>query len=283
MNTIAHIPRRNLIRAEIECSRIGFGGSRLHYISSTRAQQTILETAFSYGINYFDVAPLYGHGLAERALGSFLKRHSSEREKLVVATKWGLPGATWTDWFPENGLHYCATIEALRRKVLGHPSRPLLTTDFLLQSVEASLQRLCTPYIDILWMHEPKPELIPCPDAILTTLRALRKAGKIRFIGIAGYPEHVGPTLQAIGIGASPDMPVLRQCDEQSWNSEDIPDVTFGAISKAEQRRSASRIDRKIAADRLRLAIARRKNGVVLFSTTNPDNIRHIAKQVETF
>ena len=274
-----NIHQAPLFRADIICSRIGFGGSRLHYLSNPGDRQTLLETAYSCGINYFDVAPLYGHGLAERTLGQFLKRHAAEREKLVIATKWGLPTAAWTDRIPERGLRYALVGELMRRKLLGNPTAPTLTSALVRQSVEASLRRLNTSYIDILWMHEPEPHRLPDPAALFETLHDLCASGKVRFVGVAGYPAHVEPTAQIFDHMTSFDLPILRQCDEQSWTPDVVPDVTFGAILQGPQSRSTPKPDGATAGDRLGKALGRRGQGVVLISTTKPENIKVLAKQ----
>lgn len=276
----SHIHKTPLVRADILCSRIGFGGSRLHYLSNPRDRQSLLETAYSCGINYFDVAPLYGHGLAERTLGQFLKRHAADRGQLVIATKWGLPAATWTDRIPERGLRYALVGELIRRKLLGNPTAPTLTAALVRQSVEASLRRLNTSYIDILWMHEPEPHRIPDPVALFETLHDLCASDKVRFVGVAGYPAHVEPTAQIFDHMTSFDLQILRQCDEQSWTPDVVPDVTFGAISPGPQSRSAPKPGGATAEDRLGQALGRRKQGVVLISTTKPENIKVLAKQV---
>ena len=278
LTTVGHIPRGRLLRADIDCSRLGFGGSRLHYISTARGRQQILEAAYACGINYFDVAPVYGHGLAERALGSFLKRHAAERERFVVATKWGLPMASWLDRIPERAVGGAVMLEILRRKILGAPARPVLTSTLVIESLKASLRRLETPYIDILWLHEP--ERIPDPVAVLAALRQLRTDGMLRFVGIAGYPDHVRRTLKVFAQAQDPDLPLLLQSDEQGWTKENIPDVTFGAISLGPQRRCAPRIEGDQAGERLRVALARRAQGVVLISTTQPDNLRQLVQHV---
>lgn len=281
LSSVGCIQQTSLVRANLVCSRLGLGGSRLHYLNP-RGQQELLEAAYDCGINYFDVAPLYGHGLAERALGTFLKRHAAEREGLVVATKWGLPAAAWTDRIPEGALGSAVAMETLRRRFLGAPGRPSLTADLLVQSVEASLRRLGTSYIDILWMHEPEPRRIPDPASVLAALSNLRAAGKLRFFGFAGYSAHIEPTVEVFEQVEGLDLPFLRQCEEQSWSSEEVPDVTFGAISGGPQKRGASPIDSAIAIDRLRMALTRRARGVVLVSTTRPDNLRQMAKEAGT-
>lgn len=271
------IIQSQLVRSEITCSRIGFGGSRLHHIRSNSDRERLLETAYECGINYFDVAPVYGHGLAERTIGVFLKRHAGKRDRITLATKWGLPSAQWTDRVPKAGLRQASLAEILRQKVFGKTIKPLLTPELVVQSVEASLRRLETDYIDILWVHEPDPERMTDPEGVLNALDELSKAGKIRLVGVAGYPQHVGPTVRAFEQVRHLDFPILRQCDEQSWGADDVPDVTFGAISQEPQRFGAPPIEGLLAVDRLRSALARRTKGVVLVSTTKVENLRQLA------
>src|SRR5665213_2548596 len=54
-------------------TRLGFGGSGLMGGLSERESLALLETAYDAGIRHFDVAPVYGHGMAEHCLGNFVR------------------------------------------------------------------------------------------------------------------------------------------------------------------------------------------------------------------
>ncbi|SDX84194.1 aldo/keto reductase [Citreimonas salinaria] len=263
------VPRTRLPRADIECSRLGLGGSRLHRLKDESERQAMLGTALDLGITYFDVAPVYGHGMAERSLGRFIAARRSERDGITIATKWGIPGAGWTDAVPQRLLRPAVLAEMVRRKVLPARERPAFTPEAMSLSVERSLRRLGVERIDVLWMHEPEPALLQEPQAVRAGLDALVAEGKIRAYGVAGYDAHVRPTLAQFG-----EASVLRQIDEGHWRPEAPPDVTFGALSQGPQHRGEPGLDTGTVIDRLRHALDRRPEGVVLVSTTKPANLR---------
>src|SRR5687767_12323446 len=93
------IGRVELPRAGITTSRLAFGTSRLHYIGQ-RERQRLLAAAAALGIVQFDTAPAYGHGLAEAELGRFLGR---ERDRFVIATKYGIPADPFMERWPSLG------------------------------------------------------------------------------------------------------------------------------------------------------------------------------------
>lgn len=270
------VPATWLTHAGLETSRIGFGGSRLHHLSDEATRQRLLAEAMDLGMRYIDVAPSYGHGLAERSIGRFLQGRCLEG--LVISTKWGVLGAGWLDHLPDALLRPALIAETFRRRVLGNPPRPSFTPDLLRASVASSLRRLRTDHIHILWMHEPTPELIPDPEALITTLESLRRAGTIGAFGVAGYAPHVASTLAYLQVrGGLDPMRVARQTDEAQWYPadppEDWPDVTFGALARMGQSRRGPRLDGATAINRLAAALARRPIGCVLVSSTWPGNM----------
>ncbi len=155
---------RILGRTGLKVSVIGFGASPLGAefgpIDPDEGRRAVNE-AIEQGINYFDVAPYYGRTLAEKRLGQFLK---SKRDQVILATKVGRYGIN----YPE-GFDYSA------------PK--------IMQSIEDSLQRLQTDYVDILQIHDieyaHQKKLI---EETIPALQQLKKEGKCRFIGITGYP-----------------------------------------------------------------------------------------------
>jgi len=114
-----------------------------------------IQQALEAGVNFFDTANIYSAGESERIIGRAL-RDFARRDDMVIATKAFFP----MDESP-NG-------RGLSRKHLIH-------------SVEASLQRLGTDYIDLFVLHRFDPET-PIEETA-ETLDALVRAGKIRYLG----------------------------------------------------------------------------------------------------
>jgi aryl-alcohol dehydrogenase-like predicted oxidoreductase len=113
-----------------------------------------IHAALDEGINFFDTADMYGAGYSEEVLGQALK---GRRDRVVIATKFG------------------DVMDLVTRRAVGFDARP----DFICRSLEASLRRLNTDYIDLyqfhIWGHPPA-EAVPVREE----LEELTKEGKIR-------------------------------------------------------------------------------------------------------
>ncbi|XP_028397092.1 L-galactose dehydrogenase-like [Dendronephthya gigantea] len=157
---------RFLGKTGMEVSILSFGASSLGSVfHSTQETESIkvVQEALKSGINYIDVAPWYGHGKAETVLGKALK--DVPRDSYYLATKVGR-------YLPEIDKMF----DFSKEKVVA--------------GFEASLQRLGLDYVDVLQVHDM--EFAPSLDIILNeTLPAmmkLKEKGKVKFIGITGYP-----------------------------------------------------------------------------------------------
>ncbi|MDE0238091.1 MAG: aldo/keto reductase, partial [bacterium] len=74
----------------LSASVIGLGCNNFGMTIDADATQTVVDAAIDAGINYFDTADLYGRGKSEEFLGAAL---GSQRDQVIVATKFGHPGA----------------------------------------------------------------------------------------------------------------------------------------------------------------------------------------------
>ncbi|MEO6981495.1 MAG: aldo/keto reductase [Edaphobacter sp.] len=148
-------------RTTLEVSTLGFGSSPLGNVfgnTSLADNQRAVDTAIDLGINFFDVAPYYGLTLAEERLGIAL---AGKREQVVLATKCGRYGLNEFDFSAKK-------IKA---------------------GFEESLSRLKTDHVDLLQAHDV--EFVHSEQIIqeaLPAMRELQAEGKVRFIGITGYP-----------------------------------------------------------------------------------------------
>lgn len=176
------LTRLRLGATELTTSRLGLGTHGLHWLLSPRERQQLLALAFDLGIRYFDTAPSYGNGLAEAAVGRFA---APQRSQLILATKVGFPVSRLPSRVP--GLLYAAKAAgAVGRKLIrAQPARDFSAAGTR-RSVEQSLRALRTPYIDILYLHEPTAALLQDADALLATLEALQASGQVRHIGLSG-------------------------------------------------------------------------------------------------
>ena len=159
----------------LETTSIGLGtaplGGLFVPVSDADAQATI-ERAWSLGVRYFDTAPLYGFGLAERRLGSFLRQQP--RDSFVLSTKVGRLLRP-SDGAPAEDAHYKGT--AAERPVFDY------SYDGVMRSVDESLARLGLDRIDILLVHDPDDHYDEAVAGAFRALRRLRDDGSVRAIG----------------------------------------------------------------------------------------------------
>ncbi len=159
-------------RTGLTVSRAGFGGGGIGQVwGPTDEAEAIasVHRALDLGITFFDVAPSYGDGKAEEALGKALEGHA---EPVVVATKVRLRADEMDD-------------------IAGAVQR----------SVEISLRRLRRDSVDVLHVHnrftEHRGEVADSLSAddvlgpVLDAYRSVQRAGKTRFIGLSAMDHHV--------------------------------------------------------------------------------------------
>ncbi|WP_018618926.1 aldo/keto reductase [Spirosoma luteum] len=152
---------RKLGKTDMQLSVIGFGASPLGDVFDVTDEQEgfrAVHTAIDSGINFFDVAPFYGDTLAETRLGNAL---SGKRNDIFLATKCCRYG---------NG-------------VFDFSYQRVLT------SIDESLRRLKTDYVDLLQVHDiefgDRKQVLE--EAIPAALEAKRQ-GKARYVGFSGLP-----------------------------------------------------------------------------------------------
>ena len=105
------------------------GGMHQGWILDEEGTRRIIKKALSIGINFFDTANIYGYGTSEEYVGRALKDFAN-RDEVIIATK----------LFFGDSLEPAPNTTGLSRKAI-------------FNQVEASLRRLGTDYIDILYIH----------------------------------------------------------------------------------------------------------------------------------
>ncbi|SFF39538.1 Predicted oxidoreductase [Paenibacillus algorifonticola] len=149
-------------RTGLTAFKLGFGagvvGNSMMYPKVDDAlSRQLIQSALEKGINFIDTAFLYGMGHSEELIGEAIRAHGG-RERLVISTK-----ASANPQFSQTGLEVDNSPAALRK------------------SVDDSLMRLQTDYIDIFFLHFPDSRT-PLSEAA-DTLAELKKSGKIKAIG----------------------------------------------------------------------------------------------------
>ncbi len=119
-----------------------------------------VDAALSIGISMFDHANIYGMGKAEQAFGAILKNRPDLRDRIVIQSKCGIR-------FAEGSV----------------PGRFDFSREHILESVDASLRRLQTDYLDVLLLHRPDP--LVEPDEVAEAFGRLKAVGKVRYFGVS--------------------------------------------------------------------------------------------------
>ncbi len=130
--------------------------------SSKEESKKVYEAFVGAGGNFVDTANRYTNGTSEKYVGEFI---ASERERIVLATKFTL---------------------AMREN---DPNAAGNSRKNMVQSVEASLKRLHTDYIDLLWLHAW--DFMTPVEEVMRGLDDLVRAGKVLYIGISDTPAWI--------------------------------------------------------------------------------------------
>ncbi|GAC05949.1 aldo/keto reductase [Paraglaciecola chathamensis] len=124
-----------------------------------------VNTALESGINFFDHADIYTHGKAEQVFGKVLSERPELRKQIYIQSKCGIRFAD------DKG-----------------PKRYDLSSEWIKASVEGSLQRLNTDYLDVLMLHRPDP--LMQPEDIASAFTALKREGKVHHFAVSNMQHH---------------------------------------------------------------------------------------------
>ena len=134
------------------------GGPRLDDSTGMAA----VRAAYEAGFTLFDNADIYGRGECERIFGKVLRDTPGMRERIVLATKCGICP-------PWDGRTHCYDSSSA----------------YIVESVEGSLKRLGTDFVDLLMIH--RPDFLGDPADIAAAFTHLRAAGKVREFGVSNF------------------------------------------------------------------------------------------------
>ncbi len=182
--------QRQLGRTGIAVSVLGLGCQSIGgglYHGGRRQALNLVGAAADAGINFFDTSDHYSLGRSEEYLGAALR---GRRQQLVLATK---IGTTYSRFARaaltlRPGLRLFAGALRPFKLSLHHARASRRSCDFSATYVraacEASLRRLRTDYLDLLQLHKP-PAALLASDELRNALEDLRRAGKVRAVGVA--------------------------------------------------------------------------------------------------
>lgn len=180
--------KRILGKTGMEVSVLGFGGAEIGFHSvPAETVGALLNSALDAGLNVIDTAECYGG--SEEAIGQTVAHRRSE---YFLFTKCGhAAGLELSDWDPK----------------------------MLEQSIERSLKRLKTDYLDLIQLHSCSEEMLKQGDVIAVLQRA-RDAGKTRYIGYSGDNQHA---YYAITCGAFDTLQTSLSIADQQILERNLP------------------------------------------------------------
>jgi aryl-alcohol dehydrogenase-like predicted oxidoreductase len=150
----------------------------------------VLASAMASGITHFDTARMYGLGRAEAELGAFLR--TVERDTVTIATKFGIDvggAARRLARFQSPARALLRTAPALRRAVKRRQTPPetarLYDAAVAARSLDQSLTALGVDYVDILFVHAPRPGDTVAADELREFFERAHRQGKIRAWGVS--------------------------------------------------------------------------------------------------
>jgi predicted oxidoreductase len=144
------IPQGGMNASEISLGCMRIAAKSLQEVSA------LIMTALDSGINFFEHADIYGDGKAEEVFGRAVDLRSGLRDKILIQSKCGIrPG--YYDFSKEH----------------------------ILSSVEGSLRKLRTDYLDALLLH--RPDTLVEPEEVAAAFSSLHQSGKVRWFGVSNH------------------------------------------------------------------------------------------------
>ncbi len=150
-------------KSGLQVPTVAVGCMRISSMSDKEVS-AFVNKALEMGVNFFDHADIYGGGESERVFGKAIS--SMDREKLIIQTKCGIVSGKMFDFSYEH----------------------------IMSSVEGSLERLGTDYIDVLLLH--RPDTLMEPEEVARAFSELKAAGKVRHFGVSNQNPYQMMLLQ---------------------------------------------------------------------------------------
>ena len=152
----------NLGKSGLKVPTVAVGCMRISNMNDYEISEFI-NTSLSYGANFFDHADIYGEGKSEEVFGKAIS--NSMRDNIIIQTKCGI----------RKGFYD-------------------FSYDHIVNSVDGSLKRLGTEYIDVLLLH--RPDALMEPEEIARAFSYLKESGKVRNFGVSNQNPYQIQLLQ---------------------------------------------------------------------------------------
>ena len=268
----------------MQTSRLGFGTASLHRLPYSSKRQALLAAAFDTGFTHFDTARMYGEGIAERELGYFFA--GGLRQKVTIASKFGLPADPWFEYFPS--LMYAQRALGMLARRTGydgnHQRLRALSPKAADISLFKTLNALKTDWLDILFVHEPLLCDVAELHALAEWFLQQKTTGRVRYLGLAGSAVNCLAVMQQVpGV-----FDVLQVEDSLVGKEADIIvganwplQITYGYLRRAVEQAAKSATSPIDTLAVVRAGMARAVNSMVLVSTLKTSRLRDLASLAE--
>ena len=180
-------------KCDLDASQVSLGCMRIAELNIQEISN-LVNVAMDEGINFFDHADIYTFGKAEQVFGQALSERPELREHIYIQSKCGIKFAD------EKG-----------------PKRYDFSADWIEQSVENSLKRLNTQYLDVLMLHRPDPLMEV--DEVARVFSCLKESGKVKHFAVSNMQQHQMNFLQH-----ALDMPIVANQIEASLQKHQFID-----------------------------------------------------------
>ena len=144
----------NLGAAGLKVPVLAVGCMRMNKIEKTEAARFV-KSALDLGANFFEHADIYGGGTCEEIFSEAIGMNPSIREKIILQSKCGIRPKAAFDFSKEH----------------------------ILSSVDGSLKKLKTEYLDVLLLH--RPDALMEPEEVADAFGVLQQTGKVRYFGVS--------------------------------------------------------------------------------------------------
>ncbi|OJZ72664.1 general stress protein [Mycobacterium paraffinicum] len=285
----------------LKVSAVGFGCGGLLQAPFRKERMAVLGSAVEHGITHFDTARMYGLGMAESELGVFLR--TVNRDAVTVATKFGIEvggAARRLGRFQAPARAVLRKAPALRRAVKRQQEPDLTPRRYdaavATRSLDESLAALGVDYVDILFVHGPRPFDVVAGDELGEFFERAHRQGKIRAWGVS---QDEGLEVDFAGAFAPRGVSQVR--GDLLAPPPRPADLVFGVFNRSyDALRAALRADARLArrwcetlqADplapgvlpRLIVASSARATGcrAILYSSTDPRRVADAAEAVSS-
>jgi aryl-alcohol dehydrogenase-like predicted oxidoreductase len=173
--------RSGLVVSPLALGTMTFGTAR--WGSGEESSRAVFNAYVDAGGNFVDTADVYSSGRSEEMLGQFIAERAL-RDRIVLATKAGFATGTGVHSGGNGAKH-------------------------LYKSLDASLKRLRTDFVDLYWVHVW--DSVTPADELLATMNALVQSGKIRYWGISNAPAWYVAQLASLASVRGASGPIAIQ------------------------------------------------------------------------